>query len=47
MLELARAAGFRTVEHVSADVLTERYFSGRSDGLRVPSNSEELLVAST
>jgi len=47
MLSLARAAGFRTVEHVSADGLAERYFADRSDGLCPPSNSEELLVAST
>lgn len=45
--ELARAAGFRTMEHVSADALTARYFSGRADGLRLPSNSEELLVATS
>jgi hypothetical protein len=25
----------------------ERYFASRSDGLRVPNNAEELLVAST
>lgn len=47
MLDLVRAAGLRTVEHVSADALTERYFPGRADGLRLPSNSEELLVATT
>ena len=47
MLSLARAAGFRKVEHVSADDLAERYFANRSDGLRPPSNSEELLVAAT
>lgn len=47
ILELARAAGFETVQHVSADALSERYFSGRDDGLRPPSNAEELLVAST
>lgn len=47
MLTLARDAGFRTVEHVSADLLAQRYFSGRADGLRPPSNSEELLVATT
>ncbi len=47
MLQLAREAGFRDVEHVSAAALSERYFSGRSDGLRLPLNSEELLVAST
>jgi methyltransferase (TIGR00027 family) len=47
MLELARDAGFREVNHVSADVLTLRYFAGRTDGLRPPRNAEELLVAST
>jgi methyltransferase (TIGR00027 family) len=47
MLALAREAGFADVEHVSADALTQRYFAGRSDGLRLPSNSEELLVART
>lgn len=47
MLALARAAGFPQVEHVSADTLTQRYFAGRPDGLRPPSNAEELLVAST
>jgi len=47
MLSLARAAGFRKVEHVSADDLAERYFANRTDGLRPPSNSEELLVAVT
>jgi methyltransferase (TIGR00027 family) len=47
MLALGREAGFREVRHVSADALAERYFAGRSDGLRPPSNSEELLVATT
>jgi methyltransferase (TIGR00027 family) len=47
MLALARDAGFRDVQHVSADALSERYFAGRTDGLRLPSNSEELLVATT
>ncbi|HKP60693.1 MAG TPA: class I SAM-dependent methyltransferase [Polyangiales bacterium] len=47
MLALARDAGFNTVEHVSAAALSERYFSGRTDGMRLPNNSEELLVAST
>jgi methyltransferase (TIGR00027 family) len=45
MLALAREAGFACVRHVSADALTERYFAGRTDGLRPPSNAEELLVA--
>jgi methyltransferase (TIGR00027 family) len=47
MMELAREAGFREVRHISAAALAERYFSGRTDGLRPPSNSEELLVAAT
>lgn len=47
MLDLAEKAGFREVRHVSAANLAERYFSGRSDGLRPPNNSEELLVATT
>ncbi|MFO0748951.1 MAG: class I SAM-dependent methyltransferase [Myxococcota bacterium] len=46
-LALAREAGFSAVEHVSADALTARYFAGRADGLRLPSHSEELLVATT
>lgn len=47
ILALAREAGFKEVEHVSAAMLAERYFAGRSDGLRPPNNSEELLVAKT
>jgi methyltransferase (TIGR00027 family) len=47
MLGLAREAGFRQVRHVSAAELNRRYFAGRSDGLRMPENSEELLVAGT
>ena len=47
LLALAREAGFRAVEHVSADALTARNFAGRTDGLRLPSTSEELLVATT
>jgi methyltransferase (TIGR00027 family) len=47
MLALAGEAGFGRVEHVSADMLADRYFAGRTDGLRPPSNSEELLVAET
>jgi methyltransferase (TIGR00027 family) len=47
MLALARECGFKNVEHVSADALAERYFVGRPDGLRPPTNAEELLVAST
>ena len=47
MLALAREAGFRESRHVSAADLAERYFAGRTDGLRPPNNSEELLVATT
>src|ERR1051325_4103127 len=47
MLSLARDAGFREVQHISAAMLAERYFAGRTDGLRPPNNSEELLMAST
>ena len=45
MLALAREAGFREVQHVSAAALAQRYFAGRTDGFRPPNNSEELLVA--
>jgi methyltransferase (TIGR00027 family) len=47
MLTLAREAGFRGVQHVPAATLTQRYFADRTDGLRPPNNSEELLVATT
>lgn len=47
MLAFAREAGFRDAQHVSADVLAERYFAGRTDGLRPPRNAEEFLVATT
>lgn len=46
MLALAREAGFREVRNVPAADLTERYFAGRTDGLR-PGKSEQLLVATT
>ncbi|HTU57087.1 MAG TPA: class I SAM-dependent methyltransferase [Polyangiales bacterium] len=47
MLDLARAAGFKQVEHISAAALSQRYFANRPDGMRLPNNSEELLVART
>jgi methyltransferase (TIGR00027 family) len=47
VVALAREAGFAEARHVSADDLTRRYFMGRTDGLRPPSNAEELLVAAT
>jgi methyltransferase (TIGR00027 family) len=47
MLTLARDAGFKQVQHVSAATLAERYFAGRMDGLHPPDNAEEFLVAMT
>ncbi len=47
IVAMAREAGFREARHVSAAELAERYFAGRSDGLRPPNNAEDLLVAST
>ena len=46
MLALAREAGFQDATHVSGAWLAERYFAGRTDGLR-PSSGEDLLVATT
>lgn len=45
ILAMARDAGFGRAEHVSAEDLTQRYFAGRTDGLRPPANAEELLIA--
>jgi hypothetical protein len=45
ILALAREARFGEARHVSAADLTQRYFGGRTDGLRPPNNVEELLVA--
>ena len=47
ILELAKEAGFKKAQHISANDLAAKYFSGRSDGLRPPANAEELLVATT
>lgn len=47
MLALARQAGFRDAQHVSAAMLAQRYFAGRSDGFRPPDHAEELLLATT
>jgi O-methyltransferase involved in polyketide biosynthesis len=46
MLALAREAGFRDAQHVSATMLNQRYFAGRADGLQT-SRGEELLRATT
>jgi len=47
MIAMAHEAGFKDAKHVSTATLAERYFAGRSDGLRPPNNTEELLVATT
>ncbi len=47
ILKLARGAGFTEARHISSASLAERYFARRTDGLRPPGNSEELLVATT
>lgn len=47
LLALARESGFKEARHVSTATLAERYFAGRTDGLRPPNNAEELLVATT
>ena len=46
IVRLAREAGFKDARYVSGDMLNERYFAGRSDGLRT-SNGEQILVATT
>ena len=46
MLALARAAGFKSAQHVSGTLLARSYFADRTDGLR-PSSGEDLLVATT
>ncbi len=46
IVALARDAGFAEARHVPAAMLNQRYFAGRSDGLRT-SSGEELLVAGT
>lgn len=43
---LALEAGFKAARHVTAADHTQRYFSGRGDGLQ-PATSEEILVATT
>lgn len=46
MLHLAHECGFKEANCVSAADLAQRYFAGRTDGLR-PASAEELLVART
>lgn len=47
VVAIAREAGFKDAQHVSADMLTQRYFGNRRDGLRPPANGEEILLATT
>jgi methyltransferase (TIGR00027 family) len=44
MIALARASGFGAAVHVSSRSLADRYFAGRTDGLR-PSTGEDILLA--
>jgi methyltransferase (TIGR00027 family) len=46
MLTVARAAGFKDVQHWSAAELVRRYFTDRVDELR-PSSGEDFLIATT
>jgi methyltransferase (TIGR00027 family) len=46
MLALAQEAGFSKTRHVSTADLTQRYFTGRADGLQ-PATGEAFLVATT
>lgn len=43
---LALEAGFKEARNISAADLAQRYFMGRTDGLK-PSKSEEILLATT
>lgn len=47
IVQMAMKAGFKEARHISSGMLTERYFSNRTDGLRPPVNAEELLLALT
>jgi methyltransferase (TIGR00027 family) len=44
IVALAREAGFSEARHVGTDDLTQRYFQGRSDGLK-PASGESFLIA--
>lgn len=44
ILALAKEMGFSAAQHVSPVTLIERYFTGRTDGLR-PADSEQFLIA--
>ena len=44
--EAAIEAGFKSADYISAEIIYERYFSNRQDGLRA-GNAEAFLVAKT
>jgi methyltransferase (TIGR00027 family) len=46
LLALAREAGLKGAQHVPGTSHAQRYFAGRTDGLR-PASGEDLLVAAT
>jgi O-methyltransferase involved in polyketide biosynthesis len=46
VVALARACGFKDARVVSRDEVVQRYFAGRTDGLR-PGSSEQMLIATT
>lgn len=46
IVDMARQVGFASARHVSTTELAERFFKGRSDGLK-PVRAEELLVATS
>jgi methyltransferase (TIGR00027 family) len=46
ILDFARTAGFTHSVHVSRAEIIQRYFAGRTDGLK-PASGEEFLIATT
>jgi methyltransferase (TIGR00027 family) len=46
LIALAKEAGFPSAQHISTSTLAQRYFAGRTDGLRPPT-AEQILVATT
>jgi len=46
ILAMAREAGFQETKRISGTSLADRYFAGRTDGLR-PASGEDFLVART
>jgi hypothetical protein len=44
MIELAKASGFKNAKHISNEDLNKKYFSNRSDNLKIP-GGEAFLIA--